>query len=168
MTIWLSVRIGKSSIKSCYIDFRNEQSPTCKVVHETNKAHVRNLLPNRFLPSSVCKCHQYFLITISSMQYAPVSNLSNRPLLSGGDSSCSWVFYLCTGPKGESLHCRRGVGMSPTVSIMQSLTLSNLWSTPTKGYKQAAFHVRLIEKLVLEVVSQQYNGMQHTSPDTAL
>ena len=29
------------------------QSPTCEVVHETNKAHFRNLLPNRFLPSSV-------------------------------------------------------------------------------------------------------------------
>ena len=27
----------------------NEQSPTCEVVHETDKAHFRNLLPNRFL-----------------------------------------------------------------------------------------------------------------------
>ena len=35
--------------------FRNEQSPTCEVVHETNKAHFRNLLTNRFLPSSVGK-----------------------------------------------------------------------------------------------------------------
>ena len=34
---------------------RNEQSPTCEVVHETNKAHFRNLLTNRFLPSSVGK-----------------------------------------------------------------------------------------------------------------
>ena len=33
----------------------NEQSPTCEVVHETNKAHFRNLLTNRFLPSSVGK-----------------------------------------------------------------------------------------------------------------
>ena len=32
---------------------RNKQSPTCEVVHKTNKAHFRNLLPNRFLPSSV-------------------------------------------------------------------------------------------------------------------
>ena len=44
-------------------------------------------------------CHQYFLITISSTQCTPVSSWSNRPLLSGGNSSCSWVFYLCTGPK---------------------------------------------------------------------
>ena len=42
-------------IKSCSIDSRNEQSPTCEVVHETNKAHFRNLLLNRFLPSSVGK-----------------------------------------------------------------------------------------------------------------
>ena len=34
---------------------RNEQSPTCEVVHETNKAHFRNLLTNRFLSSSVGK-----------------------------------------------------------------------------------------------------------------
>ena len=72
-------------------------------------------------------------------------------------------------PSGESLHCRRGVGWSPPVSIMQSLALSTLRS-PAKGHKQAAFHVRFIEKLVLEVgvVSQQYSVMQHTSPDTGL
>ena len=42
-------------IKSCSTDSRNEQSPTCEVVHETNKAHFRNLKPNRFLPSSIGK-----------------------------------------------------------------------------------------------------------------
>ena len=42
-------------IKSCSIDSRNEQSPTCEVVDETNKAHFRNPLPNRFLPSSFGK-----------------------------------------------------------------------------------------------------------------
>ena len=74
------------------------------------------------------------------------------------------------GPKGESSHCRRGVDWSPPVSIMQSLALSTLWSTPAKGHKQAAFHVRFIEKLILEVgvVSQQYSGMQCTSRNTGL
>ena len=33
----------------------NEFGYRCEVVHETNKAHFRNLLPNRFLPSSVGK-----------------------------------------------------------------------------------------------------------------
>ena len=39
-----------------------------------------------------------------------------------------------------------------------------------KGHKQAAFHVRFIEKPVWEhgVVSQQYNGMQYTSPNSGL
>ena len=41
-------------IKSCSIDSRNEQSPTCEEVHET-KAHFRNILPNRFLPSSIVR-----------------------------------------------------------------------------------------------------------------
>ena len=44
-------------------------------------------------------CH---LIPISLSQCTPVSSWSKRPLHSGGDSSCSWVFCLCTGPKGES------------------------------------------------------------------
>ena len=40
-------------------------------------------------PTSGSKvCHQYFLIPISPSQYTPVSSWSNRPLLSGGDSSC--------------------------------------------------------------------------------
>ena len=47
-------------------------------------------------------CHQYFLIPINLSQCTQVSSWSNRPLLSGGDSSCSWVFCSCTGPKGES------------------------------------------------------------------
>ena len=74
------------------------------------------------------------------------------------------------GPKGESLHCRRGVSLAPPVSVMQSSTLSTLQSTPMKGHKQAAFNVMFFEELVMEVgvVSQQYNGKQHTSPDTAL
>ena len=45
--------IIKVFIKPCSIDSGNEQSPTCEVVHETKKPHFRNLLPNRFLPSSV-------------------------------------------------------------------------------------------------------------------
>ena len=63
-----------------------------------------------------------------------------------------------------------GIGWAPPVSVMQRSTLSTLQSTPMKGHKQAAFHVRFIKKLVLEagVVSQQYNGTQHTSPNTAL
>ena len=47
-------------------------------------------------------CHQYFLILISATRCTPVSSWSNRPLLSGGDSSCSWVFCSCTGPQGET------------------------------------------------------------------
>ena len=42
-------------IKSCSADSYSEQSSTCQVVHETNKAHFRTLLPNRFLTSIVSK-----------------------------------------------------------------------------------------------------------------
>ena len=39
-----------------------------------------------------------------------------------------------------------------------------------KGHKQAAFHVRFIEKPVLEcgVVSQQYNGRQYTNANIGI
>ena len=39
-----------------------------------------------------------------------------------------------------------------------------------KGHKQAAFHVRLIEIPALErgVVSQGYNGMQYTNPNSGM
>ena len=40
-------------MKSCSIGSGYEQSPTHEVVHETNKAHFRNLMLNRFPPSSV-------------------------------------------------------------------------------------------------------------------
>ena len=37
VTIWLWVWIIKTFIKSCSIDFRNKQSPTCEVVHDTKE-----------------------------------------------------------------------------------------------------------------------------------
>ena len=58
--------IGRKSLhfektrKSCSIDSRNEQSATCKVVHETSKAHFRNLQPNRFVPSSLGRALEWW------------------------------------------------------------------------------------------------------------
>ena len=63
-------------------------------------------------------CHQYFLIPISSTWCTPVSSWSNRPLLSGGDSSCSWVFSSCTGPQGESYTQLEGLQSMSPVAIM--------------------------------------------------
>ena len=40
-------------IKSCYIDSRNKQSPKSEVMHETNKAHFRNLPAGSYLAQSV-------------------------------------------------------------------------------------------------------------------
>ena len=63
-------------------------------------------------------CHQYFPITISSTRCTPVSSWSNRPLLSGGDSSCSWVFCSCTGPQGETYTQLEGWQSMSPVAIM--------------------------------------------------
>ena len=79
--------------------------------------------------SAISLCHQYFLIPIILSQYTPVSSWSNRPLLSGGDSSCSWVFCLCTGPKGESYTLQEGWQSVSPVAI----TL--IWNrAPSGGY----------------------------------
>ena len=41
VTIWLWVWITKALIKSCSIDSRNKQSPTCKVVHKTKESSLQ-------------------------------------------------------------------------------------------------------------------------------
>ena len=51
---------------------------------------------------------------ISSTRCTPVSSWNNRPLLSGGDSSCSWVFYSCAGPKGWILTLQEGCQLGST------------------------------------------------------
>ena len=71
----------------------------------------------------LCICHQYFLITISSTWRTQVSSWSNRPLLSGGDSSCSWVFYSCTGPKGWILTLQEGCQLGSTCVSQATLYL---------------------------------------------
>ena len=50
---WKDRRVSKHYLP-VVLCTRAVKSPTCEVVHETNKAHFRNL-PNRFLPSSVGK-----------------------------------------------------------------------------------------------------------------
>ena len=113
------------------------------------------------------ECHQYFLISISSTQYTLISSWSNRSLLSGGDSSCSWVLCSCTGPKWWILtHCRRGGTRYPPVSPTQILELSTLQSTLTKGHKQAYFSC----KVYLETGNGSWSCVTHvhTSPNIGL
>ena len=83
-------------------------------------------------------CHQYFLNTISSTRYPPVSNWSNRPLISGGDSSCSWVFYSCTGPNFRWDYTTCWLG-----SFRCSLVLSTLQSTPAGKMQTSSFQCNL-------------------------
>ena len=62
------------SIRSCIFLTQFRQICPKRVKHEKSDCE---LVPFCDL------CHQYFLITISSTQYTPVSSWSNRPLLSG-------------------------------------------------------------------------------------
>ena len=83
-----------------------------------NSVELENASPFRenSIETGTTKLHDiivtnFFLITSSSTRCTPVSN---RPLLSGGDSSCSWVFYLCTGPKGWILTLQEGCQLGST------------------------------------------------------
>ena len=63
-------------------------------------------------------------------------------LFSGGDSSCSWVFYSCTGPKcgvGVNLvDCNAVGGGHITTSIDQSVRISACGALALEEYKQSA------------------------------
>ena len=83
-------------------------------------------------------CHQYFLYTISSTRYPPVSNWSNRPLVSGGNSSYSWVFYSCTGP-----NFRWNYTPCWLHSFHYTLELNTLRSTPAGKRQTSVFQCNL-------------------------
>ena len=116
------------------------------------------------------KCHQYYFIPISSTWYTPVSSWSNRPLLSVGDSSCSWVFCLCTGLQGETYTQLKGwQSMSPVAIVLiwnrvHSGGYSH-WKTQTCSF---SCKVYWDTSSGMWVVSQQCNGMQYTNPNIGM
>ena len=91
------------------------------------------------------KCHQYFLYAFSSTRYTPVSNWSNRPLISGGDSSCSWLFCSYTGPSCRWIHtiCWRGDTWCPSGFTTVILKQSTLWSTHMGKTQTSSFQCKV-------------------------
>ena len=62
--------------------------------------------------------------------------------ISGGDSSCSWVFYSCTGPKCgvgvDLVDCKAVGGGHVATSIDQSVRISACGALALEEYKQSA------------------------------
>ena len=62
--------------------------------------------------------------------------------ISGGDSSCSWVFYSCTGPKCgvgvDLVDCNAVGGGHVATSIDQSVRISACGALVLEEYKQSA------------------------------
>ena len=62
--------------------------------------------------------------------------------ISGGDSSCSWVFYSCTGPKCgvgvDLVDCNAVGGGHVATSIDQSVRISACGALALDEYKQSA------------------------------
>ena len=56
----------------------------------------------------------------------------------GGDSGCSWVFCLCTGP---NFRCDYTLGL--TGLLRYALELSTLWSTPVEKIQMSSFQCNL-------------------------
>ena len=88
-------------------------------------------------------CHLYYYssgfnkVTLQSTHWS-IQTL----LISGGDSSCSWVFYSCTGPKCgvgvDLVDCNAVGGGHVTTSIDQSVRISACGALALEEYKQAA------------------------------
>ena len=62
--------------------------------------------------------------------------------ISGGDSSCSWVFYSCTGPKCgvgvDLVDCNAVGGGHVATSIDQSVRISACGALALEEYKRSA------------------------------
>ena len=96
-------------------------------------------LNNRVFPY----CHLYYYssgfnkVTLQSTHWS-IQTL----LISGGDSSCSWVFYSCTGPKCgvgvDLVDCNAVGGGHVATSIDQSVRISTCGALALEEYKQSA------------------------------
>ena len=88
-------------------------------------------------------CHLYYYssgfnkVTLQSTHWS----IQTLPI-SGGDSSCSWVFYSCTGPKCgvgvDLVDCNAVGGGHVATSIDQSVRISACGALALEEYKQSA------------------------------
>ena len=99
-------------------------------------------------------CVYWLLFTVACVTYITIVLVFNKVTLqsthwsiqtlfiSGGDSSCSWVFYSCTGPKcgvGVNLvDCNAVGGGQVATSIDQSVRISACGALALEEYKQSA------------------------------
>ena len=88
-------------------------------------------------------CHLYYYssgfnkVTLQSTHWS----IQTLPI-SGGDSSCSWVFYSCTGPKCgvgvDLVDCNAVGGGHVATSIDQSVRISACGALALEEYKRSA------------------------------
>ena len=88
-------------------------------------------------------CHLYYYssgfnkVTLQSTHWS----IQTLPI-SGGDSSCSWVFYSCTGPKCgvgvDLVDCNAVGGGHVATSIDQSVRMSACGALALEEYKRSA------------------------------
>ena len=120
-----------------------------------------------WVPKSVTSISLYQLVFLNKLQLAAGAT----GLFSQGMTAVVHGCSVCAlGPRVNLTHSWRGGKQCHLWLSCWSRTEYTLEGTLTKGHKQAAFHVRFIEKPVLErrVVSQQYNGTQHTGSNSGM
>ena len=91
-------------------------------------------------------CHLYYYSSGFNKVTLQSTHWSIQTLfISGGDSSCSWVFYSCTGPKCgvgvDFVDCNAvggGGGGHIATSIDQSVRISACGALALEEYKQSA------------------------------
>ena len=113
-------------------------------------AHFKPLVPDPnsklrevFAQVLITTCHLYYYssgfnkVTLQSTHWS----IQTLPI-SGGDSSCSWVFYSCTGPKCgvgvDLVDCNAVGGGHVATSIDQSVRMSACGALALEEYKRSA------------------------------
>ena len=118
-------------------------SRTLSKTERNYDAHKLEFLSLKWSITERFHCHLYYYssgfnkVTLQSTHWS----IQTLPI-SGGDSSCSWVFYSCTGPKcgvGVNLvDCNAVGGGHVATSIDQSVRISACGALALEEYKQSA------------------------------
>ena len=91
---------------------------------------------HEIMHTSVTNISLLLLVLLDALQLAAGAT----GLFSQGATAVVHGCSICAlGPKGESLHCRRGVSWSPPVSVTQCSTLSTLGVLPQKDTNKQLF-----------------------------
>ena len=147
------------------MDSRNEQNPTCEVVHETNKAHFRNLLPNRFLPSSVGRASEWWSGGLGFKPYwdQVLTKLILFWLTLDLSNNLTEMRQICLSWKKQIFHRKE------TINITQRPQTKLEWIKMQVSYPNPTLHSPSMQSIpqhykINKIIKKQFDLMCHLQP----